>query len=55
MERNSKIADTVLIVAFIVMILITAIITWYRLVIMENFRYVVDDNDSPERLDLSTY
>lgn len=55
MERNSQAADIILFVAFSVMILLTTIITWYRLVIMENFRYVVDDNDSPERLDLSTY
>lgn len=55
MERNSRTADIALIVAFIVMILITTAIAWYRLVIAENFRYVIDENDTPERLDLSTY
>ncbi len=37
------------------MIVITVLIAWYRLVVTENFRYVVTEDDAPIRTDISTY
>ncbi len=55
MENTNRYVDIGLITAFIVMILVSALISWHRLVIKENFTYVILEEDTPERLDLSTY
>jgi hypothetical protein len=55
MEHSNRYVDGAIIAVFSVMLVLTTLIAWYRLVVTENFRYVLDENDTPATLDLSTY
>jgi hypothetical protein len=55
MDGHYPVAEKILIGAFVLMLCITTILSWHRLILNENFWYVMSEDDIPDRLDLSTY
>ncbi len=50
-----KIIDVSLIVVLGGLFLLTTVVSWYRLVVHEDFTYFTSEEDVPDRFDFSTY
>jgi|GEM_PF-5257490 len=54
-QRQYRIINIALLTSFIVMLLISAALSWYKYIYTKNFRFVTDEHNIPKRFDIKTY
>lgn len=55
MHKQIPYINNALIAVFLVLIVITIWLTWQRIVVREEFRYFLTEEEVPDRLDFRTY
>lgn len=55
MQRQYPFINKALVIVFLVLIFISAALSYHKFIIKEDFRIVTSDEDVPDKLDPSTY
>lgn len=55
MHQQFPYINNALIGIFLILIVISIWLTWHRIVVREEFRYFLTEEEVPDRLDFSTY